>query len=166
MDELVMDSPIGFLTLKASDLGLTVVHISKSKPQLLENASRNKILTEARNQLMAYFNKQLNAFDIPLDFGKAPEFSKSVWTLLLNIPYGKTTSYGDLARQLGNINKSRAVGLANGSNPLAVIVPCHRVIGSNGTLTGYGGGLPAKEFLLKLENPSRLVQQGVLFQID
>jgi len=158
----VMESPIGFLTLTASDTGLRSVHISNNFPGD-HTPARHKIVDEAVKQLELYFWKQLESFDLPLDFGTAPLFSKSVWDLLLQIPYGKTRSYGEIARQLGGINKSRAVGLANGSNPLAIVVPCHRVIGSNGALTGYGGGLPAKEYLLMLENPARSVRQGVLF---
>lgn len=125
--------------------------------------SIHHVLDKAEHQLRLYFSKKLEVFNLPLDFDAAPVFSKSVWNLLLQIPYGRTKSYGELARQLGDINKSRAVGLANGSNPLAIVVPCHRVIGADGSLTGYGGGLVAKEYLLNLENPARSVKQGLLF---
>lgn len=158
----VIESPIGFLTLQASDSGLKAVHIHMRPPDVYREDNRS-LLREAERQLDLYFDKKLEVFDLPLDFNGAPPFSRSVWELLLKIPYGKTRSYGEIARQLGDINKSRAVGLANGSNPLAIIVPCHRVIGADGSLTGYGGGLPAKEYLLTLENPLRSVRQGVLF---
>lgn len=159
----IIESPVGLLTLTASDLGLTAVHFTPGNTLEHYTRSRQTILAEAENQLLLYFGKKLETFDLPLDFGPAPPFSKSVWLLLLRIPYGKTSSYGEIARQLGDINKSRAVGLANGSNPLAIVVPCHRVIGSDGSLTGYGGGLPAKEYLLTLENPARAQKQGLLF---
>ena len=109
-----------------------------------------RILKETIRQLRAYFSGKLEQFDLPL----APEgtpFQLEVWRRLCEIPYGETISYGELARRIGNPNASRAVGLANGSNPIAIIIPCHRVIGSNGKLTGYGGGLPIKEKLLALE---------------
>ena len=159
----IIESPVGLLTLTASDLGLTSVHFTPGNSLDHYTRCRQVILSEAENQLLMYFGKKLETFDLPLDFGQAPAFSKSVWLLLLKIPYGKTSSYGEIARQLGDINKSRAVGLANGSNPLAIVVPCHRVIGSDGSLTGYGGGLIAKEYLLTLENPARSQKQGLLF---
>jgi len=159
----VIDSPIGYLTLTASDSGLKAIHISLQAPEENYPFIDNDILTETTKQINSYFKKELRTFDLPLDFDSAHEFSKSVWKLLVQIPYGTTRSYGDIARQLGDIKKSRAVGLANGSNPIAIVVPCHRVIGADGSLTGYGGGLAAKEYLLTLENPNRWVRQGVLF---
>ncbi|HMJ21899.1 MAG TPA: methylated-DNA--[protein]-cysteine S-methyltransferase, partial [Terriglobales bacterium] len=107
-------------------------------------------LTETIRQLQAYFAGELENFNLPL----APEgtpFQKEVWQRLCDISYGQTISYGELARRIGNPKASRAVGLANGSNPIPIVIPCHRVIGSNGKLTGYGGGLPIKEKLLALE---------------
>ena len=101
-------------------------------------------------QLRAYFAGELETFDLPLAPQGTP-FQLGVWRRLCEIPYGQTISYGELARRLGNPNASRAVGLANGSNPIPIVIPCHRVIGSNGKLTGYGGGLPIKEKLLALE---------------
>jgi len=107
-------------------------------------------LREVIRQLHAYFLGKLESFDVEL----APEgtpFQQRVWKELLKIPYGETISYGELSRRIGNPNASRAVGLANGSNPIGIVVPCHRVIGANGTLTGYGGGLPRKKWLLEHE---------------
>ncbi len=108
------------------------------------------ILREAASQLRAYFSGERETFDLPLSPEGTP-FQLKVWKLLCDIPYAETISYGEIARRAGNPKASRAVGLANGSNPLAIVVPCHRVIGSNGKLTGYGGGLPNKEKLLALE---------------
>jgi len=105
-----------------------------------------------KRQLSAYFSGSLREFDLQLTL-HGTDFQKKVWTLLLDIPFGETRSYGELAKTLGSLGASRAVGLANGSNPIPIIVPCHRVIGSTGKLTGFGGGLKTKQFLLELENP-------------
>jgi len=146
-------SPIGPLLLVADGSGLRQIVFAKNgrpaeaEPDWQQNSSPFRDLTR---QLEAYFAGQLEIFDLPL----APEgtsFQQKVWTELCKIPYGETISYGDLACRIGNPNASRAVGLANGSNPIPIIIPCHRVIGSNGKLTGYGGGLHIKEKLLALE---------------
>ena len=105
-----------------------------------------------RTQLDEYFAGTRTRFDLPLRLHGTP-FQVEVWEQLRRIPYGETISYGELARRVGNANASRAVGLANGQNPLPIVVPCHRVIGANGKLTGYGGGLPIKARLLELERP-------------
>ncbi|MCW1970537.1 MAG: methylated-DNA--[protein]-cysteine S-methyltransferase [Anaerolineae bacterium] len=107
-------------------------------------------LPETARQLQAYFAGQLTQFDLPLQPQGTP-FQQRVWAELERIPFGVTISYGELARRLGDVNASRAVGLANGRNPISIIVPCHRVIGANGKLTGYGGGLPRKQALLAFE---------------
>ena len=112
------------------------------------------LLKEPAAQLTAYFKGTLRQFDVPV----APHgtsFQQQVWSALLQIPYGETLSYGELARRLGNPKAVRAVGLANGANPISVIIPCHRVIGSNGSLVGYGGGLATKQALLALERGQR-----------
>jgi methylated-DNA-[protein]-cysteine S-methyltransferase len=111
-------------------------------------------LTETARQLTSYFAGKRRTFDVPLAPQGTP-FQQQVWRALCNIPYGETTSYGELANRIGNPKAVRAVGLANGSNPIAIIIPCHRVIGSNGSLTGYGGGLPTKKALLELEQGQR-----------
>lgn len=111
-------------------------------------------LTAARRQLTAYFDSQLQAFDLPL----APagtRFQRQVWQALRNIPFGQTQSYGELAQRIGRPKASRAVGLANGRNPISIIIPCHRVIGANGNLTGYGGGIECKQWLLQHESVQR-----------
>jgi methylated-DNA-[protein]-cysteine S-methyltransferase len=117
-------------------------------------------LQKAVGQLTAYFAGNLRSFDLPLRPRGTP-FQLAVWQALQDIPYGRTISYGELARRIGNPKASRAVGLANGSNPIAIVVPCHRVIGSNGKLTGYGGGLDNKEILLALERKYGAAQAAI-----
>ena len=147
------DSPIGRLLLAADEAGLSHIQVPAGRhPQAPKPGWREEraAFSEALRQLDAYFEGRLRAFTLPL----APEgtgFQKSVWAALCTIPYGETTSYGELARRLGKPGASRAVGLANGQNPLPIVVPCHRVVGSDGSLTGFGGGLPTKRQLLKLE---------------
>ncbi len=147
-----MESPLGPLLLVADDAGLRRIDFTREKPPALDPSwKENPIpLKETVGQLRAYFSGDLEAFDLAL----APEgtsFQLEVWRRLRDIPFGQTISYGELARRIGNPRASRAVGLANGSNPIPIVIPCHRVIGSNGKLTGYGGGLPLKEKLLALE---------------
>jgi methylated-DNA-[protein]-cysteine S-methyltransferase len=148
-----MESPVGPLLLVADEKGLRRLEFVKGRapvrldPAWSEDAAP---LQEAIRQLRAYFAGKLEKFDIPL-VPEGTAFQLQVWKRLCEIPYGETISYGELARRVGNPKASRAVGLANGSNPIAIVIPCHRVIGSNGKLTGYGGGLPLKEKLLALE---------------
>ena|SRR5579863_2164301 len=148
-----IESPAGPLLLVADDEGLRQIlfvngrHHAKPDPSWQENPEPFR---ETIRQLRAYFAGKLEDFDLSL----APEgtpFQRNVWKKLCDIPYGATISYGEIARRIGNPKASRAVGLANGSNPIPIVIPCHRVIGSNGRLTGYGGGLPIKEKLLALE---------------
>lgn len=148
-----MPTPLGPLTLAADEQGLRQINFPHNgKPAAPDPAwhEDEKRLIESIRQLHAYFAGELESFDLPLA-PKGTEFQQRVWRELLGIPYGETISYGELARRIGNPNASRAVGLANGSNPIPIVIPCHRVIGSNGKLTGYGGGLPIKEKLLALE---------------
>jgi methylated-DNA-[protein]-cysteine S-methyltransferase len=149
-----MASPIGELVLTANDDGLTGVHMVPHVDRAdLRGARRDDddaVLAETRRQLDEYFAGDRTDFDLPL----APtgtDFQRLVWAGLCAIPYGETISYGELAERIGRPNAQRAVGLANGRNPIAVIVPCHRVIGADGSLTGYGGGLDRKQLLLGLE---------------
>ena len=114
-------------------------------------------LREAVRQLQAYFRGQLRAFDLPLA-AQGTAFQQRVWQALLTIPYGMTRSYGQQAAAIGSPQASRAVGLANGRNPISIIIPCHRVIGANGSLTGYGGGMERKQLLLELEQGGRLIR--------
>jgi len=149
----MIESPIGPLLLVADDRGLRSIEFVNGKSTVRADPQWNanpEPLREAIYQLRAYFAGKLEAFDLPLTPAGTP-FQLTVWKRLCEIPYGETISYGELARRIGNPNASRAVGLANGSNPIPIVIPCHRVIGSNGKLTGYGGGLPIKEKLLALE---------------
>ena len=146
-------SPLGPLLLAGDDSGLRhVIFISEDQPPRPDPTWRKDTasLTETIRQLQAYFAGELETFNLPLATEGTP-FQMKVWQALRDIPYGHTISYGELARRIGNPKASRAVGLANGSNPIPIVIPCHRVIGSNGKLTGYGGGLPIKEKLLALE---------------
>ena len=141
-------SPIGPLTVRAENGTITGVWMEDD--DLPEHIDETPPLDEARRQLDAYFAGELREFDLPL----APagsEFQLGVWRELAKIPYGETISYGELAARVGDPTKARAVGAANGRNPLPVIVPCHRVIGADGSLTGFGGGLDRKRRLLELE---------------
>ena len=142
-------SPIGPLTLHARDGALTAVWM-EDDDDLAERRDDTSPLDEARRQLEAYFAGDLRDFDLPLA-PEGSEFQLRVWEELSAIPYGETISYGELARRVGDPGAARAVGLANGKNPLPVIVPCHRVIGADGSLTGFGGGLGRKRRLLELE---------------
>ena len=165
-------SPVGSLLLVGSREALTAIWLMSGRdrrdpePDWIESP---KPFREAVRQLNAYFAGKLRQFELPL----APEgtpFQRRVWQALLGIPYGETVSYGELARQIERPSAFRAVGAANGQNPLSIVIPCHRVIGSNGQLVGYGGGLPIKSALLDLERrvagkPARPTRprQGVLF---
>jgi methylated-DNA-[protein]-cysteine S-methyltransferase len=148
-----MDSPVGRLLIAGQADGLCVISFpkgSKARDPQPEWIDDPRPFKEVVRQLSAYFDGDLKEFNLPLK-PEGTQFQLSVWNALLKIPYGRTTTYGALARGLGNPNASRAVGLANGSNPIPIVIPCHRVIGSNGKLTGFGGGLPVKEKLLALE---------------
>lgn len=149
-----MHTPVGPLLLVAGEDGLREIRFGGGRGH--EAASEDlasgeaEVLDEARAQLGAYFEGRLRDFDLLLAPRGAP-FELRVWQALLEIPYGTTCSYSDLARRLGSPGASRAVGAANGRNPLPIVVPCHRVIGADGSLTGYGGGLETKRYLLRLE---------------
>jgi len=148
-----MESPIGRLLLAADDAGLRHITFSNgrapAKPDSLWREDAVPLL-ETMAQLQAWFRGELRNFTVPLA-PLGPAFHQLVWRELMNVPYGETVSYGELARRVGSPKAFRAVGRANGANPIPIVIPCHRVIGSNGKLTGYGGGLPRKEFLLGLE---------------
>jgi methylated-DNA-[protein]-cysteine S-methyltransferase len=154
-----VDSPIGRLMLTSDGISLTGLYMNlyRNKPTKRPtpgadwtlNATKDPLPAAAR-QLQEYFAGKRRAFDLPLN-PQGTEFQQRVWRELVRIPFGETRSYGQLAKLLGNPNGSRAVGLANGRNPIALIVPCHRVIGADGSLTGFGGGLDRKEWLLSHE---------------
>jgi methylated-DNA-[protein]-cysteine S-methyltransferase len=149
----VIDSPYDALTLVATDGVLSAVHMAgqRHRPPEERFGDRDpRPFAEVERQFGAYFDGELTEFELPLRLDGTP-FQRSVWEQLLQIPYGETRSYGELAERLGRRGASRAVGLANGKNPISIIVPCHRVIGSTGSLTGYGGGLDRKQRLLAFE---------------
>lgn len=149
------DSPFGRLYLTGDADGLTGLHFPESERATDPDHSRDgdhrpELFDKVARQLDEYFDGQRTTFDVPLAPIGTP-FQRMVWQQLTEIPYGTTVTYGELARRVGNPKASRAVGLANGQNPVAIIIPCHRVIGSNGKLTGYGGGIERKRRLLDLE---------------
>ena len=149
-----MPSPIGRLLLCADEERLTGLYTlpASDKADLTQGRRRaDASFALVRDQLEAYFAGDLVEFDVALDLDKATPFRRSVWSALLEIPYGETVTYGELAGRLGLPTAARAVGAANGSNPISIIVPCHRVIGSSGALTGYAGGLARKRYLLRHE---------------
>ena len=153
MRHTTVDSPIGPLLLVRSDVGLVGLYLSPHQGQHGPQQGwvhDDAAFADLTAQLDAYWAGELHAFDLPLDL-QGTTFQRRVWAELLRIPYGKTTSYGAIAADLDAPGAARAVGLANGRNPVSVVVPCHRVIGSTGALTGYGGGLPNKRFLLTHE---------------
>jgi methylated-DNA-[protein]-cysteine S-methyltransferase len=147
-----IDSPVGLLTLAGRDGRLMHLRMVDQtyEPSRTGWESDDAAFPVAAEQLESYFAGELFDFDLPLDL-VGTTFQRSVWEALLTIPYGETRSYGEIAAQIGSPTASRAVGLANGHNPIGIIVPCHRVIGANGCLTGYGGGLDRKRALLALE---------------
>jgi methylated-DNA-[protein]-cysteine S-methyltransferase len=145
-------SPIGPLTLAGRGGALTNLRMVDQtyEPSRAGWSADDAVFADAIDQLNAYFAGELFDFDVELDL-RGTEFQQRVWKALLTIPYGETRSYGEIAEQIGAPGAARAVGLANGHNPIAIIVPCHRVIGASGSLTGYGGGLERKQTLLALE---------------
>lgn len=157
-----LESPVGPLVAAASDMGLCLLEFTQqsdldSRLQSLQarytqsqRSDDHPVLGRLRDQLRAYFARELQQFDLPLHYAGTP-FQERVWSALLEIPYGHTWPYRDLAVRLGDVLATRAVGTANGMNPIAIVVPCHRVINANGNLGGYGGGLWRKRILLDLE---------------
>lgn len=152
-----IDSPIGELLLTGNGNAITglTMHEHKHAPPVQDHwhSAHDGVLAAAREQLSAYFAGALQTFELPLTT-QGTEFQQTVWQALLEIPYGRTWSYGQLARRIGKPGAARAVGLANGRNPISIIIPCHRVIGADGSLTGYGGGMGRKQWLLRHEGRS------------
>ncbi|WP_081768851.1 methylated-DNA--[protein]-cysteine S-methyltransferase [Herbaspirillum sp. RV1423] len=151
----VIDSPTGKLTMVARNSKLVAILWEKERPNrvrlgpMTEDAN-HPVLVETAKQLADYFAGKRRSFDVLMEFS-GTDFQKKVWSALLTIPFGETRTYGDIARQIGNEKAIRAVGAANGRNPISIIAPCHRVIGATGELTGFAGGLHAKKLLLALE---------------
>ena len=152
----MMRSPVGLLKLVAGNKGLAAILWENDDPKRvqlspLEENTKHPTLLETERQLTDYFAGRLKRFSVKLDFA-GTEFQKKVWAALIAIPFGETRSYAQVARQIGHPKAVRAVGAANGRNPISIIAPCHRVIGSYGKLTGFAGGLETKAFLLKIES--------------
>ena len=157
MNTAYLNTPLGTLEIKGDDSGLVSVHFLDR-----EEGNTSEIpesLLDAVTQLKEYFNNQRDTFELVLN-PEGTEFQKRVWDLLQTIPYGKTTSYQKMANRLGDPKVIRAAASANGKNPISIIIPCHRVVGSDGSLIGYAGGLHRKKWLLEHESP---VKQGSLF---
>ena len=158
-----MESPVGNLTLVASDQGLAAILWENDDPRRVRVSTTSEdrthpVLLETERQLSEYFDKKRKSFSVDLDFA-GTDFQKKVWRALLTIPYGETRSYGQIAEQIGSPKAVRAVGAANGKNPISIIAPCHRVIGSTGKLTGFAGGLEVKERLLALESQREIFER-------
>lgn len=158
---VVLDSPVGPLTVVVTDGGLSGLYMDLQRHRPAEETfgapaddPADKPFAVIAEQLAAYFAGELTEFDVPLNLRGTP-FQNRVWSALQEIPYGETATYGELAAEIGKPSASRAVGLANGRNPVGVIVPCHRVVGSTGDLTGYGGGIERKRYLLDFERKTR-----------
>jgi methylated-DNA-[protein]-cysteine S-methyltransferase len=149
-----MDSPVGRLLLAADDEALRLIEFPSPRHPMScvddWTEGGNAILRKTHAQLAGYFDGRRTQFDLPLG-PRGTEFQRTVWHTLAGIPYGTTISYAQLATRVGKASAMRAVGAANGRNPLPIVLPCHRVVGSDGSLTGFGGGLPTKQFLLELE---------------
>ena len=151
----IIDSPVGKLRLVATDVGLAGILWERDPPRPnpfggASEAAEHPVLVETERQLAEYFAGTRKTFDMRLDFA-GTDFQRKVWAALLTIPFGETRSYAQIAKQIGHPTAVRAVGAANGKNPISIIAPCHCVIGSSGKLTGFGGGLPVKARLLALE---------------
>ena len=158
VNAIVHDSPIGPLTLVSDGACLVGLHFEGREPPGALHKSDTVLATTAR-QLDTYFAGRLRTFDLPLAPAGTP-FQQRVWSALRGIPFGETRSYAQLAKAIGKPSAMRAVGAANGRNPIAIIVPCHRVIGADGSLTGFGGGIERKKFLLSLEQGNELRLTG------
>ena len=159
-----LDTPIGRLLIAGDDDAVRRIDFPKDgkagRPEASWEESARGAVGEAMRQLREYFAGRRSEFELPLA-PEGTEFQRTVWNRLREIPYGETISYGELAKRVGNPKASRAVGAANGQNPIPIVIPCHRVIGSNGKLTGFGGGLPVKEALLALEAKQGRLAVGI-----
>lgn len=153
-----LESPAGWVEIRADETGLYSVYFLNEAPDL-NTAVPNHLTETAKTELQEYFEGRRRTFSVPLH-PSGTDFQRSVWEQLSLLPFGKTASYLDISKNLGDPNLTRAVGAANGRNPISIIVPCHRVIGTDGTLTGYAGGLHRKKWLLQHEG---ILTQGELF---
>lgn len=151
MNRICLSTPVGPVTLEANDRAIVRVSFGKEPPA----GRRTPVLEHAQRELEEYFAGTRTGFTFPLELTQGTAFQQKVWRALGRIPFGETRSYGDVARQVGSPRAVRAVGAANKKNPIAIVLPCHRVIGADGSLTGFGGGLPVKKWLLEHEAEQR-----------
>jgi methylated-DNA-[protein]-cysteine S-methyltransferase len=152
MQYAIINTPVGALTVASTEKGVASIRFGASVPAGV--SCDDSVNRETVQQLSEYFEGKRTSFDIPLDV-EGTAFQKAVWSELLRIPYGETRSYGDIAEAIGKPGAARAVGMANHDNPIAVVIPCHRVVGKDGSLTGYAGGLHLKAQLLSIERQQR-----------
>ena len=157
---VMLATPLGPLALTGSDAGLSATTFLDEAAETAAQVAVPDCLREAHRQLQAYFHRELREFDLTYAPAVGTDFQRQVWQALLDVGYGRTASYLDVAKRLNNPKSVRAVGAANGQNPLAIVWPCHRIIGADGSLTGYAGGMHRKKWLLEFEQPTR---QGGLF---
>ena len=164
MNYAYLETPVGILLIAGDDGAVECIsfprHGKAAKPEPGWQESQRGAVAEAIRQLREYFAGERTGFDLPLA-PKGTEFQRAVWRQLQDIPYGETISYGELARRVGNPKAARAVGSANGANPLPIVIPCHRVIAGDGSIGGFGGGLPTKEILLALEQRTSVGNRAV-----
>ena len=166
----LIPTPIGRMEITGSELGVRTAQLCENRETSADPSAKevvemfeNHPVAECARQIAEYFAGARRDFDLKLDWGGAPDFQRQVWAELVKIPFGTTCSYSEIAERVGNPAASRAVGMANRSNPIAIVVPCHRVIGKAGELRGYFYGLDTKMLLLRHENPVRFAKQGELF---
>ncbi len=159
--KIYYESPIGLIEIEGSNAGVSAIRFTQKREKLLL-VSPQPLLT-CVEQLTEYFNGERTEFDVPLDLSSATAFYREVWRLVKSIPYGHTRSYSDIAITMSRPHASRAVGQANGHNPIPIVIPCHRVIGKKGGLRGYAYGLGIKQALLTMENPRKYNLQPALF---
>lgn len=155
-------SPLGLLEIVCTDVGISEINFVE-RPEHTSTDDPPQVLRDCIAQLDEYFDGRRKRFDLPLDLSGTTTFYREVWRLIQAIPYGRTRSYSTIAETLGKPHASRAVGQANGHNPIPIIIPCHRVIGKDGGLTGYAYGLEIKEALLAIENPKKYAHQTALW---
>lgn len=157
-----LSSPLGLIEVVCAESGISEINFVEEKRDT-ETSDQPSALSDCVTQLKEYFEGKRRKFTVQLDMSRGTDFYREVWRLVAAIPYGRTRSYSDIAETLGRPLASRAVGMANGRNPLPIVIPCHRVIGKDGSLTGYAYGLDLKEALLAIENPKRFVHQAELW---
>lgn len=150
----ILDTPIGILIIEARDQAVCTISLAREDQVIPEESGNEPVLDQTKQELQEYFGGKRTAFTFAMN-AEGTSFQKSVWNALLTIPFGETKSYGEIAKAVGNPKSSRAVGMACNKNPIMIAVPCHRVLGAGGAMTGYAGGVPVKEALLDLEQKSR-----------